>query len=79
MTITEICAGALLVACVVRVVLIAAPVGGNAQRAVKRQLRRNQTVLGRPPRGWRPVVVAGAGALAVMIGACAALWFFPVR
>lgn len=76
MTITEICAGALLVACVVRVVLIAAPVGGNAQRAVNKQIRRNQTVLGRPPRGWRRVVVAGAGALVVVIAACAALRFF---
>jgi hypothetical protein len=75
LTITEICAGALLVACNVRVVLMAAPGGGNAQRAVNRQLRRNQTVLGRPPRGWRRVVLM-VGALAVVIGVGAAWWLF---
>lgn len=69
-------AAALLFACLVRLVLIVGPGGGNAQRAVNRQLRRNQTVLGRPPRGWRRVVVAGAGALVLVIGIGAALWFF---
>jgi hypothetical protein len=72
-------AAAMLVAALVRVVLIAGPGGGNAQRAVRRQLRRNQTVLGRPPRGWlRVVAVAGVAAL-VVAAVAAALWFSPVR
>jgi hypothetical protein len=70
---------AVLVAALVRVVLIAGPGGGNARRAVNRQLRRNQTVLGRPPRGWlRVVVVAGVGAL-VVAGVVAALWLAAVK
>jgi hypothetical protein len=47
--------------------------GGNARRAINKQIRRNQTILGRPP-GWRPpgpgVVVA---ALVAAIGG--AVWF----
>lgn len=48
--------------------------GGSARRAINRQIRRNQTILGRPP-GWRPpgpgLVVA---ALVAMIGG-GAVWF----
>jgi hypothetical protein len=55
-----------------RLLLAAHPFGGgSAQRAVNRQLRRNQTVLGRPPRLRRPgVLVAGV----VVLLAGAALW-----
>lgn len=38
-------------------------VGGSARRAVNRQLRRNQTVLGRPPRLRRPGLLLAALAL----------------
>lgn len=48
--------------------------GGNPRRAVTKQIRRNQTVLGRPP-GWRPAARGLAlAAVAVVIGG-GAVWF----
>jgi hypothetical protein len=48
--------------------------GGNARRAINKQIRRNQTILGRPP-GWRPPGPGlFAAALLLTIGG-GAVWF----